>query len=232
MTLIEVLVTIVVGMVVLLGALSMMESGFSSSARVQDRSDAAGRARAGFDRATALLQAQVCNGKTPPVIAGTTTSVTFTANIGDRNATPVQYRLQYLPAAGATPARLAETQWTMSAAPDANGAYTAVTPTTKTVVQYVEPITTGASPSPVFRYWGTDDTTTNDEKELTAPLSSSAAAANYRGRVLRVDIDLRVLPTRTLPTAQAKRLSSRLHASGYVASNLDPTKLDKGPQCT
>lgn len=44
-TLVEVLVTIVIGMIVLAATLTMLASGFTSSAKVQDRHDTAGRAR-------------------------------------------------------------------------------------------------------------------------------------------------------------------------------------------
>lgn len=232
MTLVEVLVTIVIGMIVMFAALSMMDLGFNSSARVQDRTDSAARGRQAFDRATSLLQAQVCNGNKPPVVAGTTTAVTFTANTGDRAAAPVQYQLRYDPPSGAVPGRLVERRWQMSAAPDVNGVYSAVSFTDRTIVEQVEPISTGPPVSPVFRYYGTNDTTTNTPVELAAPLAAGTAAANYIGRVLRVDIDLRVLPSRTRSVAEARRLSSRLQASAYVVSSLDPTKLDKGPQCS
>lgn len=232
MTLVEVLVTIVIGMIVMFAALSMMDLGFNSSARVQDRTDAAARGRQAFDRATSLLQAQVCNGNKPPVVAGTTTAVTFNANTGDRAATPVQYQLYYSPPAGGVPGRLVERRWQMSAAADVNGVYSPVSFTDTTIVSGVEPITVGPPASPVFRYFGTNDTTTNAPVELAAPLAAGTAAANYIGRVLRVDIDLRVLPTRTRSVAEARRLSSRIQASAYVVSNLDPTKLDKGPQCS
>lgn len=231
-TLIEILVAIVVGMIVMFGALMMMELGFSSSARVQDRSDSSGRARLAFDRATSLLQAQVCNGKTSPVTAGSETSVTFTANTAERTAPPVQYQLRYVAASGSTPGRLYERRWTMSAAPDVNGAYAPVSWADTVIVENVEPITAGPPASPVFRYYGTNDTITNDPVELTAPLVSVPNQPNYVGRVLRVDIDLRVLPSRTRSVAEARRLSSRLQASAYVTSSLDPTKLDKGPQCS
>ena len=70
-SLMEVLMTIVVGMIVLAAALEMLTNGFTSSAKVQDRHDAAGRARQTLDRATALLQAQQCNGTVSPIVQAT-----------------------------------------------------------------------------------------------------------------------------------------------------------------
>ncbi|MEI2703583.1 MAG: prepilin-type N-terminal cleavage/methylation domain-containing protein [Baekduia sp.] len=239
MTLIEVLVTMVIGMVVMAAALTLMTDGFTSSARVQDRADASGRARQALDRATSLLQAQICNGTISPVIAANTTSITFTANNGDPSATPVQYQLRYVAGAGGTPGRLEERRWTMGATPNANGTYPlSAVGSWIEIVDGVEPVAITSPATPVFRYYGTDNTTTNEPKELTSPyvvgttpIVAPLPAGDLR-RVLRVDIDLRVLPARWNDLAKARRLSSRLHTSAYVTSNLDPVKLEQGPQCS
>lgn len=236
MTLIEVLVTIVIGMIVLIAALNMMDGGFTSSARVQDRVDAASRARPALDRATALLQAQVCNGTSSPVISGSATQVTFTSNLGNRSDIPTRYQLLF------SGGRLLERQFAMNPTPDpTTGVYAilgAANYTQRVLVDRAETAKVTAPVPPVFRYYGTNDTATNEPVELPAPLTTSSAAlvaplpASDRRRVLRVDINLRVLPTRPRDLTLARRVSTLLQTSAVVTSNLDQVKLDKGPQCS
>lgn len=234
MTLVEVLVTIVIGMIVLGAALDLMTGGFTSSARVQDRADAASRARLSVDRVTTLLQAQVCNGDQSPVVSGDATQVTFNANLGDREGIPTRYQLLY------SGNRLYERRWPMNPIPNSTtGVYsTAGAFVQKILAERVEPIQTSSPVAPVFRFFRTDDTVTNEQVEMGVPLTSSAATLvpplppNDRRRVLRIDLQLRVLPTRNGNTTQAKRVSSRLLASAYATSSIDPAKLEKGPQCS
>lgn len=218
MSLPEMIVTIAIGMVVLFAALTIMDLGFTSSAKVQDRTDAAARSRIALDRVTTLLQAQVCNGDKKPITAATGNSVTFTANLGQMTDPPLQYRLSY---SGGT---LTEEQAQLSAFPDAKG-YRAPQAfgAPRTIMTGTEPESAG---KPVFSYWGTSDTTTivpvRFGSDSVSPLPADL------GKVLQVDVALRAIPTgRTsgVPTA------SLIKATGYVNSSLDPTKLDQGPQC-
>lgn len=224
-TLVEVLVTILVGMVVLFAALLFMENAFTSSAKVQDRHDTAGRARVSLDRATALLQAQVCNGTTSPVVGATQTEVKFTSTRGGVGAAPKGYVLRWDSATRS----LIEEEYDLGNTPDADRHYlwdASITPKVTTIVDRVVPENPG---DPVFTYWGTDDTLVNNQVQFTAGAGGVPSAAELP-RILRVDVNLRVLPTRT--KTENDRTSSLLKTSAYVASSIDPTKLDKGPQCT
>lgn len=217
-TLVEVLVTLVIGMVVLFAALLTMEQGFTSSAKVQDRHDSAGRARLTLDRAVTLLQAQVCNGPVVPITSATATSVVFTANTGAADAVARQYELKYEASAGG--GQFVESSRALDA-PDGTGYRAPVgASTTRVIVDRVVPETASA---PVFAFYGTDSSSTGDP----VPLDVSTAAG--RARILRVDISLRALPTRTKTLDD--RTSSLISSSAYLTSHVDPAKLDKGPQC-
>lgn len=223
-SLVEVLMTILVGMIVLAAALEMLTNGFTSSAKVQDRHDAAGRARQTLDRATALLQAQQCNGKTSPVVAATKTSVTFTANLGGVTAYPTQYMLWYEPGNTGEAGTFRERTWSMGAA-DGNGYRAPAGYTDRVLVDRVVPPADGV----VFRYYGTDNTI--DYTPLVGLMDGTGTisdAAKLK-RVLNVRVALRILPTRTKTLDD--KTSSLIEVSPFVNSNLDPTKLDQGPQC-
>lgn len=226
-TLVELLVTIVVGMIVLGAALDLLSSGFGSSARVQDRADAAGRARLTLDRATTLLQAQQCNGLVSPVTAATATSVTFTANTGDIAALPTQYRLWYEPGAPGQAGVLKESKYTMGL-PDVNGYRAPGAAVDRVIADRVYPV--GGASAPVFSYFGTDDSLDYEPLVDLADGSGAISVPANLKRVLNVRIRLRTLPTRTKTLDD--KTSSVIEASAFVGSNLDPKNLDKGPQCT
>ncbi len=228
-SLIELLVTIVVGGVVLSAALLFFLSVLSSSAKVTDRSDAASRARLGVDRATTLLQAQVCNGTgtdatVVPIQQATATSVRFTANLGNATAPPVGYELKF----DNVNHVLTEDRYVFTASPDASGyrSWPAVTDSS-TVVENVYP---ESGTSPVFTYYAISDTTTGAQ---SAPLAFDATGSltnALKATVMRVDINLRVLST-SIKSRSNDPTSALLRGTAYVGSNLKSDELDKGPRC-
>lgn len=227
-TLVELLVTIVIGMIILAAALGLMTSGFASSASVQDRVDAAALGRRTLDRVGVLLGAQVCNGTQSPIIDATPTSVTFTASTGRPGDPPVRYQVRFNSATGV----LEEIRTPLALRPASDPAVydPSGSPTTVQIMDKVEPSSQASPAPPIFTYWGTDNATTADPVQLGAGAASLTAA--QAARILRVDIDLRVLPSRLNDVVQARKVSTRLQTSAVVTSNLDPKQLNKGPQCT
>lgn len=219
----ELIVAIALGGIVLGAALTFFTTGVVSSAQVQDRSDAAQRARIGFDRATSLLQAQVCNGvgdAGAPIVAGDGNSITFTAGTKQVDDPPAGYKLQYVPAS--------QEVWLYRyslGAEDPNTGYRSWPANPAGAEQLMERVVADGPTRP-FRYYGTDDTTTGDPVELGA---STALTTAERRRVLRVDLTLRALPTRTKTTND--KPATLLHSESYVASNIVQTQLDQGPRC-
>lgn len=224
MTLVELMVSIGIGSIILAAALTMFLTGMGGAATVQDRADAAQRARIGFDRVTSLVGAQVCNGvgnAGAPVVSGDANGVFFTANTGQADGVPTGYELRYVPSTQS----LWEYRYPLTGSENAAGYRAwATNPTSK--AQLLERAVPAAGVN-VFRYYGTDDATTGDPVEFSpggGPLSDAD-----RVRVLRIDLSLRILPTRTQSIDD--KPGALMTTESYVTSNLVTGSLDQGPRC-
>ena len=223
MTLVELMTALALGSVILAAALTIFLNGMSGAATVQDRADAAQRARIGFDRVTALVGAQVCNGVTnagAPVVAGDRTSVSFTANTDDADATPSGYKLRYDAAAD----ELWEEQYALTGAENAAG-YRAWA-TTKTASRQLVQNALPDGSTAVFRYYGVSSSTTGNFVELDP--DGSGLTTDERARVLRIDLALRIMPSRA--GAESAR-ATLMQTESYVTSNIVAGSLDQGPRC-
>jgi type II secretory pathway pseudopilin PulG len=231
-TLIEMLVTILIGMIVLAAALIFMTNAFTSSAKVQDREDSTTRSRITLDRAVSLLQAQVCNGTTEPIVEATPVLVKFTANTGAVADPPKGFILEYEDTAGAAGSgQLVAKQFALGLPNDEGYRDWDPTPERTSVIsEYLAPESPGA---PVFRYFGwagVAETSPDPEYvELTGGGGPGQPGTSELGKILRVDALLRSFPGRT--NKRTDRTSSLIDASAYVSSHIDQTKLGDGPQC-
>ena len=89
-TLMELMVSITLGMVVLLAAQKLLATTSRASAEVVDRADAANRARDGMEAITARLRSQVClNDDGPAIVRSSPTSMDFFSVYGSRVPAPV-----------------------------------------------------------------------------------------------------------------------------------------------
>lgn len=136
-TLVELLVSMTLGMLVLGGLFSLVTAAGHSTKRTSDRVDAAQRGRIAMESTIQPLRASVClPGDVRPFVAASPTSVTWYANLdaepyesgtavppgtktaadpngdGDPTYDPARRRLTYLPASGTTPSQLVEDVWT------------------------------------------------------------------------------------------------------------------------
>ena len=82
-TLIEMMFSAFIGVLVLLVLLNLLDATQQATSRVSTRVDSTQRGRAAMEQVTQRLRSQVCLGTTPPIITGTTSSVTYYANIGN-----------------------------------------------------------------------------------------------------------------------------------------------------
>ncbi len=224
MTLIELLVSLAIGGVILAAALTMFLTGMGGAATVQDRADAGQRARIGFDRVTSLVGAQVCNGvgnAGAPVVSGDANGVFFTASTGQADEVPTGYELRYVPSTQS----LWEYRYPLTGSENAAG-YRAWATNPTSQEQLLERAVP-ASGVNVFRYFGTDDSTTGDPVEFSA--GGGPLSAADRVRVLRIDLALRILPTRTTTTDD--KPGSLMTTQNYVTSNIVTGALDQGPRC-
>jgi len=194
-TLIELMVSLLLGMIVLGALFSLVGASGRAMKRTSDRVDASQRGRAAMESTIQQLRASTClPGSTEgsyvrPFLDATPTSVTWYANLdddpqadadgdGDPTYDPKQRRLTYVPATGSTPSKLVEDRWS-SRPPVATG--TAPT-SSRVLLTDLEPV----SGSGVFAYGayasGTD----------TSP---SGYVPGDLNRVVRVDVAFVVRPT-------------------------------------
>ncbi|MDX6703679.1 MAG: hypothetical protein QOF26_3905 [Baekduia sp.] len=214
-SLMELLTAMVIGSVVLTAVMSIFLTGISKTAQVNDRVEAAGRARLAADRAVTLLDAQTCVDGISPLIDAQADQVTFFANLGTVDAEPKQYRMRYDAAADT----LYEEQFDGTRV--------------KGVLQFpAQPsrtrvLGTGLLPvnGAVFTYYKFLDTGV----VLTTPLSQTATGLSVvdRQQVVRVGVGLNALPSRT---TSAPGVGTTIDAQATVAS-ADPSNPNKGPNC-
>jgi type II secretory pathway pseudopilin PulG len=220
-TLVEMLTALVIGSVVLFGVVTVFTTALTSAAKVNDRVDAAQRARLALDRMQTVLNSQVCltnpGASQPPVVPATSDAnqVTFFADLGDETYTPAQYRFAY----DATARTLTESYW----APIVSGTSTtfATTPTTSRVIAY--DVAPQDASTPIFRYYAY--TTTGapmPSAEVVPPLDATEVAT-----LVRVQVNLLAQPSRT---KRSDASSTVLSADGYAAT-ADPTNPAGGPRC-
>jgi prepilin-type N-terminal cleavage/methylation domain-containing protein len=212
-TLVELLVALVIGSIVLTASLSIFINGLTSTAKVQDRVEAEQRLRVTSDRMTSLLNAQVCSPTgDDPVSDASATSVTFTANIGSVDSSPVRVRLRWDSATN----RIYEDQYLVKS----DSTYPSVPTTTRVIGTDMIP-TSGTT---LFKYYGFADAGSGgglSDAQLTgSPIDTS--------QVVGVGYDLTALPERTKNSAD----KTRAQVSGLgTAGSVDPSLPDQGAQC-
>ena len=234
MSLIEVLVTIVIGMLVFGLALDMMTGGFTSSARVQNRVEAAQAGRLLHDRITTILQSQVCNGDLSPIISATPQSVKFYASDTDRSGVPTQYEM------AVASDRLVLRRWAMDPTPDAaTDRYSTASASPAAERTLLKFSSAPAASFVIFKFYGAQPNS-GEPVELTPPLTAGTAPLitpvnasdpalplDDARRVLRIDVDLWTDAERSTNPKQRTRMQTR----SYTGSNIDPRQLEKGPRC-
>lgn len=114
MTLIELLVSVVIGMVVVMAAAGLMDASGRASAEVQDRVDAVQRGRVAMEQVSQRLRSQVClNVSTPAVAYADSNEIRFYTDLGPYSPTfaPQARRLQYVAGGTGQNGSLVESVW-------------------------------------------------------------------------------------------------------------------------
>jgi Prokaryotic N-terminal methylation motif len=219
-TLVELLTSMIIGIVVILAAWMIVDASGALGAKTQARVDAYQRGRLALDEIAGELRSQVClPGAVPPIIPVTSgpNDVWFYSNTGDQDALP-QKRHIYL-SGGA----IKEETWkgTGSAAnPQFNGV-----PTTRTLVDSVVlvPLKPGPGNVPFLTYYGFD---ANLPASVNKVLSSPVVAADAP-KVVQVNLSFMVRPT---GAKAASNRDSTFQQAVYFRT-ADPTDPAKGPKC-
>jgi hypothetical protein len=167
--------------------MTIVVNGTTSVVATHNRTEAAQRGRQAMDRVVTLLSSQTCvvaddSTSQPPILEATNTSVSFYANLGIVDSTPLVYRLRYDP----TTKRMWEDQYLPVADP-ATGkvtypSYPGSPKSSRLVGEYLAPVAVGA---PIFKYWQfvtTEGPTLGmiNKTELATPLTAQTKLAAVR----------------------------------------------------
>jgi Tfp pilus assembly protein PilW len=222
-TLPELLVGIIIGMIVVLAALTVLDSTVSLGSKVSKRVDATQRGRTGLDRITRDLNSMVCLPGDPAqdaLIAGSDNSVDIYADLGDGSTTrpPQRRTITYNPATR----RITESVYTPTGAA---GSYVFPTTPTATTTLLSDVIQDGSAP--VFTYYPID--TTPDDEVAPSPLSTSTGSLNATDldSVARIRITFKALPSNR---TTAKPGDAVMQDDVYRTA-VDPNSSDATAQC-
>lgn len=223
-TLVELLVTMLLGTIVLGGLLGLVTTSERAGKRVSDRVDAAQRGRTGMEQISQALRAMVClpapasGAAVPtPIVEADATRVKWYANL-DRSATadangdgdptydPQQRQLRIV---GTPPAKVSvvEDRWT-GALPVPG---TTAASSSRVVIDGIVPSTDDGVTVPYFAYYGL--ASDGVAYEALTPAQITAAP----GRVVRIDVSFRALPSsKTQATTVSQRPGADMRTSVYA----------------
>ncbi|MEA2228729.1 MAG: hypothetical protein QOF04_2359 [Solirubrobacteraceae bacterium] len=190
MTLPEVLVACVVGMVILLAAFAVLDSVVRVNGRVTDRVDAVERGRLAIDEMVRDLRSQVCpTPNTLSLASGSDTSVSAYVDLKSDGSAPQLRTFTYDAAARTI------TQTTVAPSGAASAPTYTATPTTRVLLTNV--VADGTTP--VFRFYAADPTATppGPTRALTA---TSGLSALDLGAATRIAISFVARPARATTT--------------------------------
>jgi len=242
MTLIELLVSVLIGMVVVMAAASVMDASGRASAEVQDRVDAVQRGRVATEQISQRLRSQVCLNVSIPAIAyADTNEISFYTELGADTASfsPQARRLAYVAGAPGQNGSLVETVWDTveirtTAEETASATFGRTPDRVRTLIadmalaRDIDDHDADGNPDelvPLFRYFrftdGADPAT--PDQELQPPLDSAEMA-----RVVRIAVTFDARPTRGPLSRNA--LDTRF-ATDIFARTADPADPDNSPAC-
>lgn len=173
-SLIELLAALMIGMIIVLAAFDIMDSGLAVSGQVSARTDASQRGRQAVDQMTRLVRSSVCVNGQAPVLSATASQVTFTSDLSTGSTVPKKVQLSY---SGGTRS-ITQTTW------DGSGVEPTVTwpgaSQTQTLLTDVDP----EASKPVFDYWAIHDNSGGTQLDpIPAPVASTDL-----DRIARIDI--------------------------------------------
>lgn len=231
-TLVELLAATAIGIVILMGAFSVLDLAVRSQRDIDDRSDSVARGRAAMEQMTRELRAQICLGRdTVPISAATDGSVTFFASLGrdprtvttsdpaDVDALLFQQRsLTFVPSAGNPQIGRIDETVIDNAGSMTNPSFPAGNGRTRTLIDRVR-VPNGR----LFRYFKYDPTLSPQMVELT----TRPVPAAERALTVQVQVTFESLPTRT---GASSRLTT-LYDNKVFVRTADPTDPERSPKC-
>lgn len=257
MSLVELLVTVMIGMIVLLTLGNLLDATGRASAEVHDRVDAVQRGRVAMEQITQRLRSQVClNTSLPAVVYATGDDILFYTDLVDPAAADFSAearRLRFVPGASGQNGSIVEDVWdTVVIKPDppqpADPVQTAVATffrppsRTRTVIADValaedadaedrdgDGDTAEVVPQPLFDYYRFSSAPVKPDDRLQPPLDlDDADDDDELERVVRIVASFDARPTRGPRTREA--IDTRFETDIFVRT-ADPTDPDHSPSC-
>lgn len=229
-TLIELLVSVLIGMVVLYAIANLAESGGRANARLTDKTETVQRTRIGMDRITRVLRTQAClRDGDPPILEGTDDSVTFYSDVQTdtdvNNAvsyTPRKVRLTFSTASGGS---VVQETWTP---------YTATTAVRRVLLDDIE----RSGSTPFLRYYSflnTTDTPASSDAKVATPLNNALELdpfpANSVKTIVKINVALQARPNSGNPDeARRTTVNGTVFTRNADLGSVDPGR-KWGPRC-
>ncbi len=219
-TLIEVLVSMTVGMIVVLATFGIVDVSLRSNTRVLDRVDSIQRGRIAMELMTQQLRSQVCLGEgIPAIVAAQDNTVTFHADLGDAGFNPEKRRLTFVPGVAGSSGRITEERFAGAGTPPAV-TFSASPYYTRTLADGVALVPS----TPFLRYFAfTPDPVTPD---ALLPTGATGLGVVDRARTVKVAVAYRAVPTHKLN----KSVEATFENYVYVRT-ADPTDPERSPLC-
>jgi prepilin-type N-terminal cleavage/methylation domain-containing protein len=221
-TLPELIVAMALGMLVVLGAFTLMDTTLSQTRNVQERVDAAQRGRVTMDTVTRSLRSQVCAStateRRTGLVSGDASSITIYRDLSDGRDAAVRApdRVTLSLVGGVL------TEQTFRPTGTVGAPVYPTTPTTqRQLATDIAPAVENGQPQPLFRYFAYDDEPVARPLAPVAPTATDEAA-----RVARIEVRFVARPTRSSTDKNALSLHDDVFVRGT-----DPHDEDPAPRC-
>jgi prepilin-type N-terminal cleavage/methylation domain-containing protein len=212
-TLVELLVSMTIGVAVLLATFAILDSALLAQGRVDDRTDSIARGRTAMEQIVQQLRSQVCLGPSLPAIEyGDDDEVRFYADLANTTFIPERRVLTF--AGGA----LTERDYTGRATGGSPPYSFNTTPSrTRVILDRMAP-----TAEPFFTYLGFDDSRPPEpRKELPVPLSDAD-----RAQVVQIHVSFMALPARASSSSTGEPFMTDV-----FVRTADPSDPEHSPLC-
>ncbi len=212
MTLVELLVGAVVGLIVLFSGMLVLDNSVKLARVTDQRVDSAQRGREAMESVTRELRSQVCLGSTPALTAASDSSVTYYVNLKGIDATPERHELSLVGS------DLILRRFVPTGTPPAL-TFPATPTSSRVLLENAQQI----PGTPLFRYYGwTAGTPVVPSTLIATPLNSASLALP-----VKIAVSFRADPAADF---RNQRGAAELHDSVFMRTG-DPTDTSTGPRC-
>jgi len=224
-TLIEMLVTLAIGTIVLLGAYTLADAVGHAQTRISDRSESIARGRTAMEQLVQQLRSQVCLGPGYPAVAyGDNNEVTFYADLADTTFVPQKRDIKFSAATG----KITETDYAGSTSNSTTGppfTFSATVSRTRVILDHVKPqVSSSGVTLPFFTYFSFDGgNPVRPANLLTTPLSATDIP-----RVVQITVNFSALPSRG---GSSLSTPGEPFTANVFVRTADPTDPDHSPLC-